>query len=43
MAQWIQARRHLSAVHYQIALLIFGFFAVTGFLTYCYYAYIVPQ
>ena len=42
MRQWIQERRSLSAVHYQIAILIFGFFALAGFLTY-YYAYIVPR
>ena len=42
MSHWIQARRPLSAVHYQTALLIFGFFAVSGSLIY-YYAYIVPR
>ena len=40
MGQWIQERRPLAAVHYQIALLIFGFLAVTVSLTY-YYAYSV--
>jgi len=42
MGQWIQDRRHLAAVHYQIALLLFGFLAVAVFLTY-YYAYSVSR
>ncbi len=34
MGQWIQARRGISIVHLQIALLIFAFITAAASLTY---------
>jgi hypothetical protein len=41
MGHWIQARRGLSAVHLQIALLTFAVIVGAALLTY--YAYSLPR
>jgi hypothetical protein len=41
MGHWVQVHKGLSAVHWQIALLIFGVIAIGGLLTY--YASTLPR